>query len=85
MAKKFEVRFYVCFDVEMLVKHSLKNLMERDRHSQHLSPWRSPCVVLVGPLGMIRQIYSVVTKVAVELVELVETRRRTCCELTYNL
>ena len=26
-----------------------------------------------------------VTKVAVELLELVETRRRTCCELTYNL
>ena len=44
-----------------------------------------PCVVLVGPPGMTRQIYSVFTKVAVELVELVETRRRTCCELTYNL
>ena len=40
LQKKFEVRFYVCVDVEMLVKHSLKNLMERDRHSQQLSPWQ---------------------------------------------
>ena len=40
LQKKFEVRFYVCVDVEVLVKHSMKNLMERDRHSQQLSPWR---------------------------------------------
>ena len=44
-----------------------------------------PRVVLIVPPGMTRQIYSVFTKVGVELVELVETRRRTCCELTYNL
>ena len=100
--KKFEVRFYVCVDVEMLIRHSLKNLMERDRDSQQLFPrrmlrdmgmqeatiptWRVfHGHFTVGPPGMIRQIYSVFTKVAVELVELVETRRRTCCELTYNL
>ena len=29
LQKKFEVRFYVCVDVEMLIRHSLKNLMER--------------------------------------------------------
>ena len=40
LQKKFEVRFYVCVDVEMLVKHSLKYLMERDHHSQQLSPRR---------------------------------------------
>ena len=57
LQKKFEVRFYVCVDVEMLIRHPLKNLMERDRD------------------GMIRQIYSVFTKVVVELVELVETCR----------
>ena len=40
LQKKFEVRFYVCVDVEVLVEHSMKNLMERDRHSQQLSPRR---------------------------------------------
>ena len=40
LQKKREVRFYVCVDVEVLVEHSMKNLMERDRHSQQLSPRR---------------------------------------------
>ena len=40
LQKKFEVLFYVCVDVGVLVKHSMKNLMERDRHSQQLSPWK---------------------------------------------
>ena len=40
LQKKSEVRFYVCVDVEVVVKHSMKNLMERDRHSQQLSPRR---------------------------------------------
>ena len=40
LQKSFEVRFYGCDDVEVLVKLSMKNLMERDRHSQQLSPRR---------------------------------------------
>ena len=38
LQKTFEVRFDVCVDVDGLVKHSMKNLMERDRHSQQMSP-----------------------------------------------
>ena len=41
LQKKFEVRFYVCVDVEMLVKHSLKKLMERDLVSFYQGGCRS--------------------------------------------
>ena len=53
LQKKFEVRFYVCVDVEMLIRHSLKNLIERDRdshdyHHQHHQVYdHSGCAYLV--------------------------------------